>query len=174
MDIKTLCLGALSFGDASGYEIKRLVESSFGHFLGVSYGSIYPALSELNGSGLIECTVVNQESRPDKKVYSLNDSGRSLLRENLMGCRTRHKVRSEFLFVLCFAHLLTPERLSCVLGTQVEEFERRLQSTKAWLSRNELPPGVRFAAGFGEAVMTAAIAFIEQNRDMLVSTGGER
>jgi PadR family transcriptional regulator, regulatory protein AphA len=172
MDTKTLCLGALSFGDASGYEIKKLVEGSFGHFLAVSYGSIYPALNELCGQGLIECTLIAQDVRPDKKVYRLTDAGRSKLREELMGCRTTHKVRSEFLFVLCFAAILTPERLESVLGGQVEVFERNLRLVKLWLERDDLSPGARFAAGFGDAVMRAAVEYIRSNRGAVLPGGG--
>jgi PadR family transcriptional regulator, regulatory protein AphA len=172
VDTKTLCLGALSFGDASGYEIKKQVEGSFGHFLAVSYGSIYPALNELCGQGLIACTVVSQDVRPDKKVYRLTDAGRSKLREELMGCRTTHKVRSEFLFVLCFAAMLTPERLLSVLDGQVEEFERNLRLVQLWLKRDDLSTGARFAAGFGDAVMRAAVEFIRTNKGMVLAGGG--
>ena len=34
MDVKTLCLGVLHFGDATGYEIKKMVEDGmFNHFI---------------------------------------------------------------------------------------------------------------------------------------------
>ena len=40
MDVKTLCLGVLTLGDASGYEIrKQFEEGPFAHFFGASYGS---------------------------------------------------------------------------------------------------------------------------------------
>jgi PadR family transcriptional regulator, regulatory protein AphA len=172
MDTKTLCLGVLNFGDASGYEIKKLVELSFGHFLGVSYGSIYPALAELNREGLIECTVVAQDSRPDKKIYTLTETGKGKLREDLMGCPVSHKVRSEFLFVLCFAHLLTPDRLNGILENQVEDFERKIRGSQQWLDKEDLPPGIKFAAGFGKAVMTAAVEYIRRNAEAIVPAGG--
>jgi hypothetical protein len=48
MNVKTLCLGILSFGEASGYEIKKKVEEGlFSHFIDASYGSIYPALTQM-------------------------------------------------------------------------------------------------------------------------------
>jgi len=48
MDVKTLCLGVLSLGDASGYEIRKMFEEGpFAHFHHASFGSIYPALSPL-------------------------------------------------------------------------------------------------------------------------------
>ena len=47
MDVKTVCLGMLSDGEASGYDLKKQFESSFGHFFAAGFGSIYPALSSL-------------------------------------------------------------------------------------------------------------------------------
>ena len=56
MDVRTLCLGILSLGDATGYEIKKLVaEGSFSFFSEASYGSIYPALTKLTDEGLVSC-----------------------------------------------------------------------------------------------------------------------
>ena len=45
MDVRTLCLGVLSMGSASGYEIKKRLENGFGHFYDASFGSIYPGQS---------------------------------------------------------------------------------------------------------------------------------
>ena len=75
MDVKTLCLGVLTEGNKSGYEIKRCFEEAFSHFFVAGFGSIYPALAELSRAGLVTCENVEQEGRPDKKVYSLTPAG---------------------------------------------------------------------------------------------------
>ena len=63
MDVKTLCLGVLSRGDASGYEIKKQCEEGpFAHFYAAGFGSIYPALNALWSEGLIS---VREESLLD-------------------------------------------------------------------------------------------------------------
>src|SRR3546814_665287 len=54
MDAKTLCLGVLSRGAASGYEIKKAFEEGpFSHFHQASFGSIYPTLNALSADGLV-------------------------------------------------------------------------------------------------------------------------
>jgi DNA-binding PadR family transcriptional regulator len=53
MDVKTVCLGMLTDGDASGYDLKKEFESSFGHFFAAGYGSIYPALGALARDGMV-------------------------------------------------------------------------------------------------------------------------
>ena len=77
MDVKTLCLGVLTEGDKTGYEIKQRFEEAFSHFFGAGFGSIYPALAELSRQGLVTCQSVEQDKRPDKKVYSLTAAGQS-------------------------------------------------------------------------------------------------
>ena len=69
MHVTTLCLGALVFGDATGYEINKMFEDGpFSHFLDASYGSIYPALTRLTEEGLVTCKAEQQERRPDKNL----------------------------------------------------------------------------------------------------------
>ena len=66
MDAKTLCLGALQFGDASGYEIKKMFEDGLlGHLHEASFGSIYPALTRLEEDGLATATAMAQD-KPEK------------------------------------------------------------------------------------------------------------
>ena len=54
MNVRTLCLGILSTEEASGYEIKKDIEEGlFSHFIEASFGSIYPALTQLTAEGLL-------------------------------------------------------------------------------------------------------------------------
>jgi len=76
MDVKTVCLGLLTQGPASGYDLKKTFESTFGHFFAAGFGSIYPALGTLAEAGLVTCTEVPQDGKPDRKVYSITDDGR--------------------------------------------------------------------------------------------------
>ncbi len=76
MDIRTLCLGILTWGDASGYEIKKIFEDRLSYFYEASYGSIYPALTKLTDDGLVSCRAEAQDKRPDKKVYAITPTGR--------------------------------------------------------------------------------------------------
>ena len=102
MDVKSLCLGALSLGDKSGYELKKHFELSFSHFFTAGYGSIYPALATLTEQGLVECSNVSQEKRPDKKVYRITESGRAALLECLISTPPTHKIRSAFFCAALF------------------------------------------------------------------------
>ena len=104
MDIRTLCLGVLTMGDASGYEIKKTFEERLGLMFHASYGSIYPALNKLTEEGLVSCRAFAQEKRPDKKIYSITSSGRYTFLDEIMKKPAADRFRSEFLVTLMFAH----------------------------------------------------------------------
>lgn len=71
MGIKDLCLGVLTFGNASSYDLKRFFQPSFSHFYTAVCGSIYPTLAELTAAGLMSCQPQARGAGPDRKLYSL-------------------------------------------------------------------------------------------------------
>ncbi|TVQ33008.1 MAG: PadR family transcriptional regulator [Geminicoccaceae bacterium] len=167
MDVRTLCLGVLALGESSGYEIKKTFEQSFHHFFGASYGSIYPALAELERAGWVEVEAVEQSKRPDKKVYRMTRAGRLALEERLAAEAPRHRVRSEFLVLMYFAHLLPPNRPAAVLDAMIERMTHTLEVEFSTCDAGdaELTPGQRFALGYGRAVYTAALRYMHEQRD---------
>jgi PadR family transcriptional regulator, regulatory protein AphA len=167
MDVKTLCLGVLAERPMTGYGIKKLFDRGFRHFFMAGYGSIYPALAELAQAGLVTVESVDQERRPDKKVYRITEPGLARLRAELATAEPRHKVRSEFLALMYFAHLLPPARLAEVLSGMLREWERVLADD---LDRGtaELTPGQRFALGYGRAVLSCAQAYVERQAPALL------
>lgn len=170
MDVKTVCLGMLTDGEASGYDLKKEFESSFSHFFAAGYGSIYPALNALAGDGLVECRHIPQEGKPDRKVYKITESGREHLLTALENPCPSHKVRSEFLATMCFSHLMTHEQIETVLENRVKEMTDYLQLFKEFETScmDEWPPGARFVLGFGQTMMKTMRKYIEEHRDMLL------
>ena len=172
MDVKTLCLGALAERAMTGYEIKKLFERAFRHFFLAGFGSIYPALAELAREGLVTVETVEQDKRPDKKVYRITPEGQRQLARELAATEPRHKVRSEFLALLYFAHLLPPERLPAVLDAMLGHWERTLGedlATAAHDGAQAMTPGQRFALGFGQTILTAAIGYVSAHRRALLA-----
>lgn len=169
MDVKTVCLGMLTDGPASGYDLKKYFESTFGHFFAAGFGSIYPALNSLAEQGLVNCEEVPQYGRPDRKVYRITDAGYECLQSALDNPAPAHKLRSEFLATLFFAHLMDDEQIDAVLDNRIREVETFLQlldgldleDTQKW------PAGARFVAGFGRTMATACRDYIDRNRHAL-------
>ena len=170
MDVKTVCLGMLNDGEASGYDLKKHFESTFAHFFAAGYGSIYPALSSLADAGLVDCREIAQEGKPDRKVYRITAAGREHLLTALQNPAPSHKLRSEFLATMCFAHLMTPEQIEIVLANRVENIGKymcmfhELENT----CMEDWPNGMRFVCGFGKAMTEAMQKYIDENRNMLI------
>jgi DNA-binding PadR family transcriptional regulator len=95
-------LGMLRNEPRSGYEIKRVVDSSTRFFWAASYGQIYPELRKLAKAGLVE-----GDSQPTggrkRTVYRLTDAGREELRRWLDQPPERLELRDEGLLKLFFA-----------------------------------------------------------------------
>lgn len=173
MNVKELCLGALTFGDASGYDIKKFFENTFSHFFVAGYGSIYPALAELTREHLISAKTVAGEGRPDRKVYHLTPAGREVFLARLQETTPQHKVKSEFLVLMYFSHLLPARQVETVLDSRLQEFEQHLhrieQHEACQHPESADPPGMKFVCGFGKTVMTAASQYIRDCRKNIIT-----
>ncbi len=169
MDVKTVCLGMLTDGAASGYDLKKQFESSFGHFFAAGYGSIYPALSSLSDQGLVSCEQVPQDGKPDRKLYEITDEGMTFLLEALEDTSPGHKIRSEFLATMCFAHLMPTELVETILSNRIEECARytKIISDIECDCAEDWPAGMKFVAGFGRAMTEAMKKYVEDNRHLL-------
>ncbi|MFO1186578.1 MAG: PadR family transcriptional regulator [Alphaproteobacteria bacterium] len=166
-DVRTLCLGILSMGEATGYEIKKaLEEGPFGHFLEASFGAIYPALSRLTEENLVACRTETHPGRPERKIYSMTGAGHRALDAALQASPGPDRFRSEFLFLLLFADHLAPHRLTELIDARLKDYRAKL----AEIDRHDdagLSPGLRFVKGHGRAVYAAAISYIETHRGLL-------
>lgn len=170
MDVKTVCLGMLTDGEASGYDLKKAFESSFAHCFAAGFGSIYPALATLSEQGLVSCQEVPQEGKPDRKVYQITDKGMQHLLQELENPAPSHKIRSEFLATMCFAHLMSPEQVQTVLDSRIEDVERNLRLIDEFEHScdEDWPAGVRFTLDFGRTMLRTMKEFVEQNRHMFL------
>ena len=176
LDVKDLCLGALTYGDATGYDIKKFFESSFSHCFLAGYGSIYPALAELTAEKLVTARTVPGRGKPSRKLYHLTESGRRAFLAKLQETEPQHKVKSEFLVLMYFAHLLPRDRLDAILDERLHDIERQLrliQEFESGSGRDERTnsSGARFVCGFGKTLMGAAREYIRTHRRGLSKAG---
>lgn len=169
MDAKTLCLGVLSRGGASGYEIRKAFEDGpFSHFYDVGYGSIYPALKRLLDDGLVTVCARQDERRPDKKVYRITAAGRARLYDEITQTPAADRIRSDLMFILFFGELLSARQLNALIEERLEWYRTAL-AHMAEADRSAMPPGERFVTGLGEAIYNAAARYLDEHRHELVA-----
>ncbi|MCZ6587657.1 MAG: PadR family transcriptional regulator [Alphaproteobacteria bacterium] len=169
MDTKILCLGVLTHGDASGYEIKKAFEDGpFGHIQEIGFGSIYPALAKLLKDNLVTVTKYTQEGRPDKKVYRLTATGRLFLLDALDEPTEPDKVRSDFLFRMMFAHLLSPSALEAMISERMAVLNTAIERLEQCADDGLAPASEVFINGYALAIYRAMADYIEEHRYQLV------
>ena len=169
MDVRTLCLGALSRGPATGYEIRKMFEEGpFAHFCDASFGSIYPALTKLTEAGLATLTATPQDKRPGKKVYRLTPRGRMALIDAISDGPMRDVIHSDFLFILFFAHLLTAQQIQELIEQRIDLLHARVDRMETVAADGAKQPGERFVCGLGLAAYSAMKAYLEDHGHELV------
>lgn len=177
MNTKMLCLGVLSLGKASGYDIGKQLEQIFGNFIDVAASGVYPALKTLYEEGLVDYEKVEQNGLPNKKLYELTEQGRETFLQALSELPPRHKIRSQFILLLFFSDMLSEERLQEVIAERVGELKLWIDLTREWTSSDsclEASPGQQFIARYALEVMRTEIDFLESNADSLLETLGSR
>ncbi|KKJ76542.1 PadR family transcriptional regulator [Kiloniella litopenaei] len=169
MDVRTLCLAVLYQGQASGYEIKKAFqEGAFSHFQDASFGSIYPALGRLSAEGLVECTQMAQEKRPDKKVYKLTQQGQDALITSLLAPPAPDKFTSDFFFVLYFADLMPVPQVINLLEQRISFYKETIERmTKC--DPAALPSGRRLCHGLGLTVYKNSLSYLEENKERFIA-----
>jgi len=78
--IKHALLGLLAEGPKHGYELKTAFDETIGERWSLNIGQVYNTLNRLARDGYVVLQEeVEQESRPDKKVYAITEAGREEL-----------------------------------------------------------------------------------------------
>ncbi len=77
MSLKYAVLAALLEGEASGYELSKVFDVSLANFWPATPQQLYRELERLAQDGLIEARVVQQERRPNKRMFTLTEAGRA-------------------------------------------------------------------------------------------------
>jgi len=121
MSLKHALLGFINYGPMTGYELKKFFDTSVAHFWNAELSQIYPALKQLEGEGLVEMKVEVQEDRPNRKVYSITDTGRRELLDWLATPAQHEQVREPILIKVFFGSSLPKPELISVLQNCADE-----------------------------------------------------
>ncbi len=89
-------LGLLNMQPRSGYDIKRFVESTLGHFWHESYRWIYTTLDQLEADGLVTGRTEDRGER-ERVVYRNTGKGRKALQDWLGKPPPELRIRDELL-----------------------------------------------------------------------------
>jgi DNA-binding PadR family transcriptional regulator len=134
MSLDYAILGFLNYHPSSGYDLKRVFDSSVRHFWPADQGQIYRTLARLTEKGWVEMERVEQEDRPDRKVYQITEAGRAGLIGWLSGPPLYREPRNEVLIQVFFSGQLSDEAV-------LARFEEHAAQLRAVLARYSDVPG---------------------------------
>lgn len=173
MDVKTACLGVLALSDASGYEIRKAFEEGpFSHFAEGAFGSIYPALKQLEGDGSIVVRGTNNGERPGKKIYRITPRGKLVLLDSLAQPPAPDRYKSDFLFHLMFAEFQSAASIEAMVEDRIALYRAMLaamQDCSGSGCHGSLTNSHAFVHGFGLAVYRAALDYLEDHKHEIVA-----
>lgn len=126
MSLNYAILGLLTFEPMSGYTLKtRYFDKSIAHFWPADQAQIYRTLTALEAAGQVEGRTVVNETRPNRREFSIAEPGRAALAGWLAEDREPPAMRDAFLVQLYFGRLLTRDQMRRVLETRRAAHEKQ-------------------------------------------------
>ena len=137
-------LGLLAFwGPLSGYDIKRLFDHMLSAMWGAAQSQIYKELRRMKELGWVEMEREEQESRPDRKIYSITEQGRVALNKWQAQPAEVFQLRDELLLKVLFGAFASPGDLAQNLRASIAAHEMSLlahrQNAQALPAQGSLP-----------------------------------
>lgn len=139
-------LGMLTFAERSGYELRQLIERSIGYFWSPAKSHIYAELRRLVELGWATEREVEQDDRPDKRVYGITEDGQRALREWLNDPEVEPATfKSPLLLKIFFGDLMDPDALRTQVAEAKRQAEEMLAELRAIEGRIKHEPALRHA-----------------------------
>ena len=169
VSIRHLILGLLTQQPMSGYDIKRSLKSLSWLVDSPSFGSIYPALRALQEDGLVTMEVASRQGKPSRKIYTITEAGRQVLRDwmdqpvapgaSLRTFVMRLIMASNFSHTGLIAHLQQRRSQVAVHYATLKQIAEALDGTG--------DSEQRLAFGYGLALATAELAWLDSALERL-------
>ncbi len=119
-------LGLLARESLSGYDLASRMRERVGFFWQARHSQIYTELARLEGEGVVVHRVVEQQDRPDKKVYEITDAGLESLRKWVTAPVKPRATRDEMVLKAYSVWLADPEKAVALFREQQRMHEEQL------------------------------------------------
>ena len=170
VSIRHLILGLLTQQPMSGYDIKGFLKSLSWLIDSPSFGSIYPALRALREDDLVTMMeVVPRQGKPPRKIYTITETGRQILREwldqpvapdaSLKTFVMRLIMTSNFTHTELISHLQQRRSQVAVHHTTLRQIAEVVDGT--------MDSGQRLTLDYGLTLATAELAWLERALEQL-------
>lgn len=120
MSLRNAVLAALLDGAASGYDLAKAFDASVANFWMCTPQQLYRELDRMESDGLITARTVEQERRPNKRLFSLTPAGLEALTQFTEADHKPTAIRDELLVAVLAA------------DTNVEAVTASLRERRQW------------------------------------------
>lgn len=125
MALRNAVMAALLEGEASGYDLAKGFEASVANFWMATPQQLYRELERMESEGLVRARVVQQERRPNKRLFSLTEAGLEVLRDYVGEAPAKPPaLRDELMVKVQCVDIGDVEDFEAVRASVAERFER--------------------------------------------------
>ena len=124
-------LVALLDGPSSGYDLAKRFDGSVGFFWDASHQQIYRELAKLEANDIIISETVQQETRPNKKLYAITELGKGRLAEWMHTPCELSPIKDNLLVKLFGGYIVEPATLLQELRQHRKQHQTRLVEYQA-------------------------------------------
>jgi PadR family transcriptional regulator AphA len=170
VSIRQFILGLLARQPMSGYDIKRLFKSLSWLIDSPSFGSLYPALHALLEDDLATVEVIPRHDKPPRKIYSITQAGRQVLRKWMEQPTQADLPLKAFVMRLILASNLSHDDLIAHLQqrrAQVAAHQLDLEQVGQAANGDGDDLGERLALDYGLAVANAELVWLDNALNQL-------
>ncbi len=126
-------LGLLAFsGPMSGYDLKQAFDVALMPMWNATHSQIYNELRRMANLGWVTMERQTQDTRPDRKVYTVNPAGKAALHHwQTMQPVRGLQMRDEVLLRFVFGAFADPRALATTLRAAIADHEQRIATYRA-------------------------------------------
>lgn len=127
MALKHAILAALRDGEATGYELSKRFDVSVANFWPATPQQIYRELDRLESDGMLEARLVEQSSRPNKRLFKVTAPGREELSEFIRASARPTAIRDDLLVKVVALDEGNTEAVEAAIRERLERTEAKLE-----------------------------------------------
>jgi DNA-binding PadR family transcriptional regulator len=171
MSLEHAILGFLNYRPYTGYDLKKIFDTSVRHFWPADRSQIYRTLAQMRDKGWMEIEIVHQDTRPDRKLYHITPAGEEELRRWLLTPLPAEPNRSADMIQVFFAAQLSDaeilgifERTAALMRAGLEQYARIPRNIEAYREYTTSPREFFFwmlTLDVGIHTLQSNLAFLE-------------
>jgi len=170
--LKYALLGLLVDRPRHGYDLKAGFETLVGGTWPLNIGQVYTTLGRLERDGLVRSELVEQDPRPDRRVYSLTETGEKELRRWLVDAvEPQPHVKDEFYVKVLLHRALALEDPADLLWAQRQNYLETLATLTAVLDEPSLADATRLLVEGAVLHVEADLRWLDRCEETLLRGG---